>query len=491
MTTDTHLHAVQIHHPSPAQYVAAGSIDHAVELLAAAPAGSARLIAGGTDLLLEIERAVRRGITTLIDLSRVPGAATITVERSADVDVAHLGPMVTHRHVVSSSVLVDRALPLAQACLEVGSPQLRNRATVVGNIVTASPANDTISALLALGASVTVRSTQGSRTLTVEEFITGFRSTRLQHDEMITDVAVPLLDDRSRGIFVKLGNRAAQAISVVHAAVVVRFGADGSTVESARLALGSVAPTVVLLRDVADGLVGTQLDRPTIAASGARAAAAVSPISDVRATATYRSDTIEVVVGRALHALAEHRQRQCWPVSPPLLSSAAVDSIAPAALITAHDEIRSTVNGRQVSAAGAAGVTLLDWLRESLGLTGTKEGCAEGECGACTVILDGSAVMSCLVPAARAADATVVTVEGLADGDRLCPLQEAFVACGAVQCGYCTPGFVVAGSALLAEHPNPTEAQICQGLAGNLCRCTGYKSIITAVEAAAAMGAQR
>jgi carbon-monoxide dehydrogenase medium subunit len=485
MTTDSHLHAVQIRHPAPPEYIAAIDIDHALTLLAEAPAGSARLIAGGTDLLLEIERGVRRGITTLIDVSRTPGANNVIVDDTPSGAVAHVGPAVTHADVISSPLLVGRALPLAQACLEVGSPQLRNAATVVGNIVTASPANDTISALVALGASVTLTTTRGSRTLGLDEFITDFRTTALATDEMITDLAVPLLDDRSRGIYVKLGNRSAQAISVVHAAVVVRFAADDSTVESARLALGSVAPTVVLLDEVAGALAGSQLDQATIAAAAAGAAAAVRPISDVRATAQYRSDTVEVVVARALHALAANRHRECWPESPPLLRAAAAATEAPPGRIKSSDEIRTTVNGRQVSAAGAAGATLLDWLRETVGLTGTKEGCAEGECGACTVLLDGAAVMSCLVPAARSAGATVVTVEGLAAGDRLCPLQQAFVECGAVQCGYCTPGFVVAGSALLAEHACPSESQIRQGLSGNLCRCTGYNSIITAVQLAA------
>ena len=479
----SHLHPVQVHHPAPATYLAARSIDQALHALAEGLDGSARLIAGGSDLILEIDRGVRRGIATLIDISRITGASDITVD--AERAVAHLGPMVTHADVISSPVLVATALPLAQACYEVGSPQLRNRATIAGNIVTASPANDTISALLALGASVTLRSIRGSRTMSVEAFITGFRTTQLADDEMITDIAVPLLGDRQRGVFVKLGNRSAQAISVVHLTVVVAFDSngndDGTTVRDARIAIGSVAPTVVLLGDARDVLIGRPLDGTTIAAASAAAEFAVRPITDVRATGEYRSETVRVMVRRALEVLAANRQSESWPPHPPRLSGRDRPSPAPSETITGSTEISAEVNGAEVRAAGAAGVTLLDWLRDRVGLVGTKEGCAEGECGACTVILDGAAVMSCLVPAGRAAGARITTVEGLADAGRMHPIQAAFVTCGAVQCGYCTPGFVVAGSALLAECPNPTSAQIRQGLSGNLCRCTGYNAIVAAV----------
>ena len=130
---------------------------------------------------------------------------------------------------------------------------------------------------------------------------------------------------------------------------------------------------------------------------------------------------------------------------------------------------------------------LLDVLREDLRLTGTKEGCGEGECGACSVILDGEVVNSCLIPACQAQSADILTVEGLARDGRLDPLQQAFLECGGAQCGICTPGMLIAARALLDAHARPTRDEIKEAIAGNLCRCTGYVKILDAVEQAAKM----
>ena len=146
--------------------------------------------------------------------------------------------------------------------------------------------------------------------------------------------------------------------------------------------------------------------------------------------------------------------------------------------------IRCRVNGDNVELSGHPMARLLDALRRELHLTGTKEGCGEGECGACSIMIDGRLVNSCLVPLVHADGAAITTIEGVADGDRLHAVQEAFIACGAAQCGICTPGMVLAAVDLLERTPNPTDADIRAGLAGNLCRCTGYMRIFEAVVAA-------
>ena len=142
------------------------------------------------------------------------------------------------------------------------------------------------------------------------------------------------------------------------------------------------------------------------------------------------------------------------------------------------------VNGKPVVLCAYPMARLLDVLREELRLTGTKEGCGEGECGACSVLLDGELVNSCLIPVLQAEGTDITTIEGLASGDQLHAVQEAFLACGGAQCGICTPGMVLAAVNLLAQKPSPTDAEIRAGLAGNLCRCTGYMRIFEAVIAA-------
>jgi carbon-monoxide dehydrogenase small subunit len=147
----------------------------------------------------------------------------------------------------------------------------------------------------------------------------------------------------------------------------------------------------------------------------------------------------------------------------------------------ARTKVVCRVNGEEVTLEGHPMSRLLDVLRHDLGLTGTKEGCGEGECGACSVLVDGQLVNSCLVPLAQASGTAITTIEGVAQGDRLHEVQQAFVTHGGAQCGICTPGMVLAAVTLLKSNPHPTESDVRQALAGNLCRCTGYMRIFEAV----------
>jgi carbon-monoxide dehydrogenase medium subunit len=468
------------------EYVNAATVGEVIEALTRF-GDSARVIAGGTDLILELERKARRDVSILIDISRVPALDRIWVDEA---DVCHLGPMVTHNHCVASKTIQERALPLAQAAWEVGAPQIRNRGTIAGNLITASPANDTITPLVALGAQVTLLSTAGERVVPLAAFYTGVRQTVMRPDEMLVDIAFPLLSAHRRGIFLKLGLRRSQAIAVVNVAVVLTF--DRDTVVDAAIALGAVAPTIVRAREAEAYLSGRKLEEDTIAQAAQLAISASSPIDDIRGSAAYRREMVAALTARGLHALAGRGEGAIMPSAPVLLWGRAASTgpvgDAIGSRFTGAETISTRINGKRHRFTTGHDQTLLELLRDGAGLIGTKEGCAEGECGACTVLLDGRAVMSCLVPAARAHGAELITVEGLAEPERLHRVQTAFIHQGAVQCGFCTPGFLIAAATLLEEKPRPTRDEIRQAISGNLCRCTGYHQIVEAIETASRHG---
>lgn len=498
-------------------YTSPQTLEEALELKAHY-GEDARIIAGGTDLLIELDRGLRKTAAGeaigLIDLTRVPGLASIWEED----DTLHLGPLVTHNQCLVDPLVLEKAFPLARACWDLASPQIRNRGTVAGNLVTASPANDLIVPLVAQDARLTLRSRETTRTVKAIDFFLDFRKVDLHPDEILVEIAIPALPPSAEGVFIKLGLRRAQAISVVSVAINLHFETashsphDGRVIGRAAIALGAVAPTIIRAPQAEAYLQGKTLSRAIIDEAAKLAAQACRPIDDVRGSAEYRRAMVAALTARGLRqiergqaraGLAEQpvmlwgETRGVWPVVPPLSGQAGDGTIpdpvetqrphaqadapdAPAAPEDAPDGV-GMINGQPQTLPGA--MTLLDSLRAA-GILGVKEGCAEGECGSCTVFLDGMAVMACLVPAERAYGSRVVTVEGLGAPGQLHPIQQALVDSGGVQCGYCTPGFVMSGAKLLEEQPRPTRTQAQEALTGNLCRCTGYRKILDAVVAA-------
>jgi carbon-monoxide dehydrogenase medium subunit len=252
--------------------------------------------------------------------------------------------------------------------------------------------------------------------------------------------------------------------------------------------LGCLAPTIVPARMAEAFLVGKQLTDDVCHEAGRLANEDAVPIDDVRGSAGYRRSTLAALVAHGLQRIAAGSERDGLPPQPVLLETPTTDHRPPTTdegtgsvdqnvEITAID---TTINGQACCLENAQDKSLLHALRQA-GLTGTKEGCAEGECGACTVWLNGQAVMSCLVPTAQAHGASVTTIEGLHHDGELHPLQQAFIDHAAVQCGYCIPGFLMAGAKLLQEVDQPNQDQVQTALSGNICRCTGYRKILDAV----------
>jgi len=464
------------------EYINATSIEQVLSLLAD-DKNQARIIAGGTDLVLEMREDFHQKVKTLVDISRVEKLDEITLDGDG---LIHIGAGVTHNQCVASEIIRDGGVPLALASLEVGAPQIRNTGTIVGNLVTASPANDTIVPLVALKAVLKIRSLDGERQVALSDFYIGVRKHVLNPDEMVTEIIFPRMGADQRGEYLKLGLRKAQAISLVNMAVVL--GLDEGKITSASITLGAVAPTIIHATAAEDFLVGKELSENIIDQAADLARQAARPIDDIRSSADYRQEITRVLVKRGLTHIMEGEEGERLPDSPVLLVSKNIDKDKPALddkpLIPGKTPIITRINGEEITFNKGHRGTLLNLIRDFAQLTGTKVGCEEGECGACTVYLDGKAVMSCLVPAPRAHLADIITIEGLGTEEDLHPVQESFIEQGAVQCGYCTPGFIMSAAKLLEEIPQPSEEEIKTAISGNLCRCTGYYKILQAVEEA-------
>jgi CO/xanthine dehydrogenase Mo-binding subunit/xanthine dehydrogenase iron-sulfur cluster and FAD-binding subunit A len=474
-------------------YLRPTTLEGALEALAD---GERLVVAGGTDVYpATVTRPPTRPV---LDITALPDLRGVR-----EVPDGWWIPALTTWTDLAETRLPSAFDGLRTAARAIGGRQIQNAATVCGNVVNASPAADGVPNLLALDASVELASAGGVRSLPLTAFLTGYRTTARRPEELVTGLLVPrpAADGELRSAFLKLGARAYLVISIVAVAVVLEVA--GERVAGARVAVGACSPVARRLRGLESTLAGLELDRLRDPAEVAELVseghlADLSPIDDVRATAAYRLDAALTLVRRSITEAASPSSDPAGGRIPlpgrstrSTGSSGSTGSLASAASSAATSTtpgpgpIEVEVNGRQRVIATDGRRRLVDVLREDLGLTGTKVGCNAGDCGACTVRVDGQQTCACLVPIGQMDGRSVMTVEGLSTDGRLGNLQAAFLAGGAAQCGACTPGMLMAADDLLARVADPTPAAVADALGGVLCRCTGYGAIASSVLAAA------
>ncbi len=453
-------------------YIAVQTIAEACGVLAE-HGPEARILAGGTDLLIELRRGSKKTPRLVLDISRVAALGGI-----ADSDGAiALGPLVTHADLVRSEALRRSAPLLGAAAAAIGSPQVRARATVGGNIMNAAACADSVPPLIALGATVTLQSKAGRRELPLADLFVKPYQTKAKPDELLSGIRFRQPGPNSGGAFIKLGRRNALAISRLSVAAILEVGADGRITE-ARIVPGAAFATWQRVTAAEQLLVGEKPGTKLFAAAGKKVSEVMITATGRRWSTEYKEPVIAVLVRRVLEAcLAAPPAKSPAPAKAVRALPGAPGTPRPAA----EASITTTINGRPLTLTVPANTTLLDLLRDHLGLMGTKCGCEIGECGACTVLLDGEPVNSCLVLAPQIAGRHVSTVEGLAQAGKLHPLQASFLDHDAVHCGFCTPGMLMSAKALLDWNPRPTEREIRTAISGNLCRCTGYQQIVEAI----------
>jgi xanthine dehydrogenase iron-sulfur cluster and FAD-binding subunit A len=471
-------------------YIAVETVAEACNVLAG-HGPELTLLAGGTDVLIELRRATTKAPKVVLDISGVPELRGI---EEADGSIT-IKPLTTHTELMRSDLLRQFAPLLGSAAAAIGSPQIRDRGTVGGNIMNAAACADTVPPLIALDATVTLQSKAGCREMPLADLFVKPYQTKARPGELLTAIHFPKLAPSARSAFIKLGRRNALAISRMSVAAVLQIGSDGRIVD-ARIVPGAAFPTWKRVPEAEQMLVGQKPEAKLFAAAGQKVSEEMIKATGRRWSTEYKEPVIAVLVRRALEQCAKGVPPKS---SPPAKVSKASTSIASphargavgTARPTNEVSITTTINGRSHTLTTPANRTLLDLLRDQLGLLGTKCGCEIGECGACTVLLDGEPVNSCLVLAPQINGRKVETVEGLALDGKLHPLQESFLDHDAAHCGFCTPGMLLSAKALLDWNPRPTETEIRTAISGNLCRCTGYQQIVEAIGKAAARGSRK
>ena len=436
------------------RYLSPRTLDEAISAFAAA-GSAARILAGGTDLLVQMRSgAVKPGL--IVDIKKI--AEMTAIEETADGGF-RIGAAVAGA-VLGEHPRFGKVWPgVLEAVNLIGSTQVQGRASAGGNLCNGSPAGDSVPAMIAAGAIVTVQGPNGRREMPVEQVPAGPGRTNFKPGEILVSFALPPRPPGSSDAYLRMIPRTEMDIAVVGCGVSL-------TLEEWRMHVGQGRAR----RGGADRAAGR---------GGCESA-------DRLPSRSRRHRESGGCLSRRLPSDRRQARHHHLPHQSCRRAAQAhgCDCRAPRRRelkTMAKLHVSTTINGEPAEFLCEPGDTMLDALRGPLGLTGSKEGCASGDCGACSIMLDDRLVCSCLMLAAEAEGQDIRTIEGMAEGEKLHPLQQKFLEMAALQCGICTSGMLVASDALLRKNPRPSEEEVRFWLAGNLCRCTGYDKIVRAV----------
>jgi 2-furoyl-CoA dehydrogenase FAD binding subunit len=468
---------------APFDYARPRTVADAVAILAGA-GDEGKVLAGGQSLVPVLAMRLGRP-AVLVDINAVAGLD----ELSASADTLYVGATVRQRRAEHDPLAA--AVPLLGLALpSVGHRELRSRGTVCGSLAHADPAAELPAVAACLDATLDIAGPSGRRTVSARDFFTGPLTTALTPDELLLGARFPVARAGDGFGFAELARRHGD-FALTGVATHVTRAPDGIVQQATLSAFGisgrpAVRDVTALLASVS---AAPDLVRALTAPMSALADELVDTPGDMHASASYRRRLFTHLAAREL-ARAYQRAR-ADPVREPTGVRFPPDgsrtSSAPAKQCESGEDAVTTmtVNGKQVTVAAPPRVTLADALRDRLGLKGTHLGCEHGICGMCTVLVDGQAARSCLLFACQLDGTEVLTVEGLGRPGKLHPLQEAFGRHHALQCGFCTPGFLLSAYDLLRHRPGVAEEELAGELSGVLCRCTGYRNILVAVADAA------
>ena len=433
--------------PAPFKYVAPSSLEQALEIMSE-HGTEAKLLAGGQSLIPVMNFRLAYP-TLIVDLNRVTELGRLQAPDNGELRV---GAMVRQRQLEHDPIVAQRAPLVHETMPHVAHSQIRNRGTLGGSLAHADPAAELPVIMVTLRARFRLRKKGGERWVDAESFYQSLFTTALEPEEILDEIWIPTMPRHGGWAFLEFARRHGDYAQAGVAAIIDLD--DSGLCRGARLVFLNVGEIPMAADRTVTALIGHAPSAALLSAGGRHPRP-----GQVQAPSRRRA-------GRASHAAGPH------PRSGRM------------GIVSKHT-IQVIVNGTACRTEVEARLLLSDFLRHELRLTGTHVGCEQGVCGACTVLFNGAPVRSCLMLAVQADGHEIQTVEGLGTPDNLHPIQAAFREAHGLQCGFCTPGFLMTLLPFLASNPNPTEEEIRVAVSGNLCRCTGYQHIVDAALLAA------